>query len=320
MTENTPLISTVIATYNRPLLVTRAVRSALNQTLQNIEVIVIIDGPNDDNAVALGAIADRRLKVHTLPSRQRLAAARNAGVALARGKWIALLDDDDEWLPHKLEKQLATAEQSPYQYPIVASQLIARNEWGDRIWPRRTPEPDENLSEYLLCQRSLFAGDGLVLPSVIFTSKELLTTMPLRRVCKSGVGGDIDWLLRALRAEGVGLEFVSPPEPLAIWNMQEKRDRLSTTGSWRDSLSWISTNEELATPRARASYILTWVSKEARKANDLKAMGTLLHNAFRIGRPDWRSLLAFLIIWFVPQSFRTRATRVHKPVGSRSMR
>ena len=115
-----PVVSVIIPTRNRPTLVTRAVASALNQPGQSVEVVVVIDGPDSATVAALSVVAEPRLRVIELAERSGGARARNVGIEAARGKWVAFLDDDDEWLPHKLEKQLACAAQSPARYPVVS--------------------------------------------------------------------------------------------------------------------------------------------------------------------------------------------------------
>src|ERR1041385_5815082 len=98
-----PLVSAVIPTVGRPGLLPRAVRSALGQTVDDLEVIVVIDGPDDATRDALTAIDDPRLRVVQLPENVGLSSALNAGIREASGRWVALLDDDDEWFPRKLE-------------------------------------------------------------------------------------------------------------------------------------------------------------------------------------------------------------------------
>ena len=97
-----PLVSAVIPTYRRADLVARAVRSVLEQTLEDLEVVVVVDGADDRTSEALGQIADRRLRVVVSKTQLGHSEARNAGVAEARAPWVAFLDDDDLWLPLKL--------------------------------------------------------------------------------------------------------------------------------------------------------------------------------------------------------------------------
>ena len=120
-----PLVSVVIPTFHRPQLVKRAVMSALTQTLQNIEVIVVVDGIDKDTSLTLSEIDDSRLQVIELSVNQGACFARDFGAKTASAEWIAFLDDDDEWMTLKLELQLATATASNYKFPIVSSYLIA---------------------------------------------------------------------------------------------------------------------------------------------------------------------------------------------------
>jgi glycosyltransferase involved in cell wall biosynthesis len=299
-----PLVSVVIPTYNRPPLVVRAVQSALEQTLDAIEVIVIIDGPDEATLKFLLQIDDSRLRVKMLPSRLGTGEARNAGVKDTRSRWVAFLDDDDEWFPKKLEMQLQIAQQSRHLYPIISCRLIARNESGDLIWPRRFPRSNEILSEYLFCRNSLFVGEGIVQTSTILTMKELLQKVPYRGDLQTHE--DWDWLLRASTIEGVGLEFVPGPEPLTIWNIEENRRRISHTTDWRYSLSWVQANRHLITPRAYTSFIMTSVSWTAKRRREWKAFWLLPWEAYQNGKPSIIDVLVHLGIWMIPQKLRQR--------------
>lgn len=298
-----PLVSVVIPTRDRPHLVVRAVHSALAQTLDANEVIVVTDGADEATLQALRQIDDARLKVRTLSPRSGVGDVMNAGVNEARGRWIALLDDDDEWLPGKLELQLHTAKQSRHLYPIISCRLIARSGAWDHIWPRRLPEPNESLSEYLFCRTTPFWGEGLVQSSTLFASKELFRRVAFRSGLRRHL--DIDWLLRASAVEGAGVEFVPQPQPLVIWHIEENRSRVSTASDWRYSLSWIRENRHLLTPRAYASFLMTMTSGGAARKRDWKAFLPLLLEACRHGRPSAVDALLYLGIWLIPRRVRS---------------
>jgi glycosyltransferase involved in cell wall biosynthesis len=253
------LISVVIPTRNRPLLVKRAVASALAQTLLEIEVIVVIDGFDDKTQAELAKINDPRLRIVELPESQGGAAARNVGVAEAKGEWIAFLDDDDEWLPQKLERQLEVAKCSQSNLPIISCRLMARTPKGEFIYPRRFPKPDEPLSEYLLARNSFSFGEGLIQTSTIFTNRKLLKKVPFQ----SGLAKhqDWDWLLKVNTLTDVEIKFV--PETLVIWYCWQERQSTSSTSNWQQSLAWIRDNQNLVTPRAYSGFIMTQVSPQA---------------------------------------------------------
>ncbi|MBI5761260.1 MAG: glycosyltransferase [Planctomycetales bacterium] len=106
-----PTVSVIIPTFNRAVLVTRAVESVLGQTLPADEVIVIDDGSTDDTRDVLTRFGNRIRYV--FQENQGVSAARNRGIEAATGRYIAFLDSDDEWLPLKLERQVAHLESHP---------------------------------------------------------------------------------------------------------------------------------------------------------------------------------------------------------------
>lgn len=101
-------VSVVLPTYNRAPTLSRAVRSVLAQTFTDLELIVVDDGSTDATSSVLAQFDDPRLRVLRQPN-AGAAAARNAGIALAQGEWLAFQDSDDEWLLDKVALQLRCA-------------------------------------------------------------------------------------------------------------------------------------------------------------------------------------------------------------------
>jgi glycosyltransferase involved in cell wall biosynthesis len=99
-----PVVSVIIPTYNRAALVREAVASVKAQTYRDFEIVVVDDASTDATFEALAAWRDVRVLRHAC--RRGVAAARNLGVAAARGQWLAFLDSDDLWLPAKLARQM----------------------------------------------------------------------------------------------------------------------------------------------------------------------------------------------------------------------
>jgi glycosyltransferase involved in cell wall biosynthesis len=102
-----PTVSVVIPTYNRAGSIRRSIDSVLRQTWSDLEVIVVDDGSTDETLTEVACIADPRLRVVRSTQNSGAGHARNLGVERARGVWVAFQDSDDEWLPRKLEKQMA---------------------------------------------------------------------------------------------------------------------------------------------------------------------------------------------------------------------
>src|SRR5215468_5764628 len=102
-----PRVSVVVPVFNRPIAVARAINSVLVQTCQDFEIIVVDDASTDDTAAAVASIRDSRVRSIRHDRNRGGSAARNTGIEAAGAPLVAFLDSDDEWLPSKLERQLA---------------------------------------------------------------------------------------------------------------------------------------------------------------------------------------------------------------------
>jgi glycosyltransferase involved in cell wall biosynthesis len=288
-------VSAVIPTRGRAALLRRAVLSALEQTLREVEAVVVVDGPDPDSIAALEELSrqDRRLKVLALPASVGGSDARNLGVQAASGEWVAFLDDDDEWLPGKLAAQLAAVR-------AAESPLIARTPAQDYIWPRRMPARGEQIGEYLLARRSLTRGEGYIQTSTFFVRRSLMLAQPF----KSGQlkHQDTEWVLRLGRLPG--LQIVFADEVLAIHNIEENRPTISSKSNWHYSLAWLRRDRHLFTPRALSGFVLHQIACEASEQGAWLAFPVLLLEALRYGRSTPRDFAIYLAIWLLPRRRR----------------
>lgn len=101
--ESTPLFSVLMITYNRAQLLPRAVRSVLNQTYGNFELIIVDDGSTDGTEDVCRAFRDQRISYCKQTPNKGVQAARNRTLELFKGDYLAILDDDDELVPEALE-------------------------------------------------------------------------------------------------------------------------------------------------------------------------------------------------------------------------
>ncbi len=109
-----PIISVIIPTYNRAARVQRAIGSVMAQTWQDLELIVVDDGSTDGTPEVLRGIKAPHLTVVRHEANLGSPVARNSGMRIAQGQLVAFLDSDDEWLPAKLERQMAVFETSSF--------------------------------------------------------------------------------------------------------------------------------------------------------------------------------------------------------------
>ncbi|BAI62004.1 putative glycosyltransferase [Methanocella paludicola SANAE] len=105
MTEIVPKVSVIVATYNRENVISDTIDSIFNQTFQDYEIIIVDDGSTDNTNAILKKYGNKINYVNIYHSGSP-SYARNTGIKLAKGKYIAILDSDDLWFPEKLEKQV----------------------------------------------------------------------------------------------------------------------------------------------------------------------------------------------------------------------
>ncbi len=131
----TPLVSVVIPVYNRARRLLAAVASVLDQTWENLEVIVVDDGSSDGGAERVRRDFGDRVRVLVLPCNRGVSYARNRGFELSRGAFVAFLDSDDLWQPEKTARQLAWMQARPELLISQTDEIWIRN--GRRVNPCR---------------------------------------------------------------------------------------------------------------------------------------------------------------------------------------
>ena len=306
------MISVIIPTARRPRLLIRAVNSVLTQSITDIEVVVVVDGPDPETTQALSEVRDHRLSFIQNPRKLGSAEARNVGIRAARGEWVAFLDDDDEWLRDKLKLQLETA--SLVHHLIIVSCLsYVATALQRYIWPRRVYDNTYPLDEYLFDRRSWFRGEVMLQCSSLVMRRELC-----RELMFGPDHDDWDMLLRATKLKGV--KIVTVNQPLVIHHTEDGRDLFGTSSEWRKSLRWADNNPALIGRRAYAGFCLTIIAPLAAKAGDYAAFFVLLYSAFRRGSPRLIQLFLYLAIWLIPAGRRQKLRSVwYGPAQSRNV-
>jgi glycosyltransferase involved in cell wall biosynthesis len=100
------LVSVIIPTHNRPLFLKKTIESILSQTYKNLQIIIISNGYNKNNYNVANSFNDPRIEFYYQKNSGTAASPRNKGILFAKGEYIAFCDDDDLWLPTKIEKQV----------------------------------------------------------------------------------------------------------------------------------------------------------------------------------------------------------------------
>jgi glycosyltransferase involved in cell wall biosynthesis len=265
----------------------------LTQTVTDLEVIVVIDGPDPQTAAALKKIDDSRLRTIALEENVGGSEARNVGARHARAKWIALLDDDDEWLPNRLDTQLRAAEEIHSEYALIASRFLERGAKGDVIQPRKFIKPGQHVSEFLYSEISMCGGIvGFPQMSTWLVSRRLLLDVPFTKGLKCLQ--DMDWVLRALQHPATQVRFV--PEPLAIFHNDVGRDRVTKNVNWKYSYDWAMRNRTIFSPKGLAFFIVVFcINPAARQDVELRVLLSMLRDCRRFGRLTPKLLWLFCL-------------------------
>jgi len=121
-----PTVSVIIPTYNRAHLIGKAIQSVLNQSYQDFEIIVLDDCSTDDTEELIKELEkkDERIRYIWHEKNKGPAASRNSGINAAKGRYIAFLDSDDEWLPEKLYKHMMVFKDSKKKVGVVYSGFL----------------------------------------------------------------------------------------------------------------------------------------------------------------------------------------------------
>jgi GT2 family glycosyltransferase len=257
MPTDTPAISVVIPCYNGARFLRETLASVTRQTYPADEVIVVDDGSTDGSAAIAEAFGPPVCVVRQ--PNQGESAARNRGIALARGEWVALLDADDLWEPTKLARQGAALRFAPPDTVCVYTDYFKVLD-GARVaceQPREWhAEPDARV-------RLLF--DWSVIPSSVLLRRDVLAEVRFPEAVRHGE----DVLFFAhLRRHGSFLRVAEPLTGYRISPSQQTRSRGHTVGVFRSKAAWFRGQARHYSPEERA-YVYVRLRAELTAAHDV---------------------------------------------------
>ena len=304
-----PLVSVVIPTRARPELLRRAIASVFAQTYPNLEVVVVVDGPDAQTEEALRAMNDGRVRAQTLPHNVGGAEARNIGVRASRGEWIAFLDDDDEWLPMKIEKQMVAARELPGTRVLVSCRFVEKFADRTETYPEHLPESGEAIDHYVCVPKRMKTGGANLQTSTLLATRDLMIAVPFVAGLKRAQ--ELVWQIEA-GAKG-GAQFRVLPETLSILNSGTltSATRVSSRPNWRAFFECIRERKSHFTPETYAYCVGTRVLTDALRCNEpasviLKLLVEILGTSIR--HP--RILFLFFYLWLIPDARRKRLGKI----------
>ncbi len=204
MKQKYPLVSVVMPTYNGSKTIGRALQSVLRQDYSNMEIFVVDDCSIDNTVEVVSRINDKRIHILKHKENKNGSAARNTGIRESNGKYIAFLDDDDEWKTNKISMQVKCLEErdpSIWKAVVVSHSILFNNRWRDVILKK---EGDIS-KEILLMQISLAAGSSLLISKDAIDDIGFFNEKYVRHQ-------DMEYVLRYLRK----YKLATQPQPLSI--------------------------------------------------------------------------------------------------------
>ncbi len=253
-----PLFSVIIPTYNRAAKCLRAVESVLQQTCQNFDLFVIDDGSSEDIRTALEPFLDRINYIYQ--ANQGTCGARNTGIQNSKGRYIALLDSDDRWLPGKL----AAMSEAIHAHPEVGlfySSVTSITDDGRVLWQVNAREVHDSTYYELL------KADFIVLSSVVIKRECLDITGLFDPTLK--MSEDWDLLIRLARC--FSIFPLSQPLVLFEYGAPDKK-----TSRYRP---WISEHDVILEKAFQADPGLTPVQKRAIRSSNAYVKGRICMEA-----------------------------------------
>lgn len=197
-----PKVSVIIPTYNRAEFLRFAITSVLNQTFQDFEIIVVDDASIDNTEDVVRSLSDKRISYFRHGANKGNAATRNTGIRNSSGHYIALLDDDDEWLPSKLEKQVRLLDSSPPIVGGVYTGFVVIDKASGKMVERVTPTKRGSIFNELLIQNWVGTSSTVLLRRECFDKVGLFD---------EGLASGVDYDMWIRIAKEFQFEFIEGP-------------------------------------------------------------------------------------------------------------
>jgi glycosyltransferase involved in cell wall biosynthesis len=287
-----PSVSVIIPTYNRGRFIRKAIDSVLNQTFKDYEIIVIDDGSTDGTAKILKSY-DNSIIYHSYQPNRGAAYARNRGIEMSRGNYIAFLDSDDFWKPEKLKKQVDFFQQHP-DFGVVATQCSV-NMIDDNLQTIKYIERET--VHFELTYEKIFQRPLIKTPSVMIQKKCFQEIGIFNE--KYPILEDVDLWIRLARKYKIG--FIN--EPLTVYTRGHEMGRRESlpTRLIRLEISEKNYDPELISEKLykkRISSLHAHIGKHYISQGDIKKGKKALLNALSIDRCNARAIKYYIsAIW-----------------------
>jgi glycosyltransferase involved in cell wall biosynthesis len=291
-----PDVSVVIPTYNRVEPLQRSVASVLAQSHAAFEILVVDDASQVPVDPAL-LPADPRITILRHAQNRGVSAARNTGIAAAKGRYVAFLDSDDAWMPEKLARQLAAvrAARNPDCVFSMSQSLMIQPDGTQEIRPQAGLAPGERFDEFI------YVRGSLAQPNSFMLSTSLARKIGFREELRQ-----FEDHLFFIEAGGSGAEFIFVAEPLAIYNNAGGADRLSLAKSEADCEKLLRAAGNALSVKAALAFQTRYQARLFMEQEPSRAVGLCLR-AVASGAMRGKFVASFC--WHLAKSQWRRVTR-----------
>ena len=289
------LVSAVIPTYRRPMLVMRAIQSVLRQTYPNIEVVIVIDGIDHETRDAVEALRHPAVVCIEMGRHVGPAEARNAGVRAASGTYVGLLDDDDEWIDIKIERQMQIIDEHGLagREFIISGRSEYRMDGKSVVTPRLLYRPPSDLGEYLLHRSNPLARPGLIASGSPLFPRSLALRIPFPT---DAAHEEVGWWLLCVTGEKIPLLMAEETILIQYVGAPTQRNQVQ---SWRASLDWARKYHAYMTDVAFSGLLSTTTAWRAKRQEGRRAVLEVAQVMLHEGQNravHWLMLIGILLL------------------------
>ncbi|HBU2290272.1 TPA: glycosyltransferase family 2 protein, partial [Klebsiella pneumoniae] len=289
-------VSVVIPTIGRDS-VYSALKSVFSQTYKVSEIIICYDGDNfSEFQNGLDTFLELQTDNYNVSSINVGPfsggnVARQKGVTYSSSEYIALLDDDDIWLPDHIDDYMKFIHSNRNKMILCSCcALINGDDFKNSVLPTRLINPGELISDYLFKVNGIKIDCGFIQSSLLLFSRELAIKIPFNQQLK--FHQDIDWLLRVEQSEEK-FEFYQSPEKTVVYNSTplsvSKKIQPNKSCEW--AVNTFNPNKK----RCLGDFILTQSYHYARQNGTFKDEILLILKSFKYGKPGIYSLIRVLL-------------------------
>lgn len=290
-----PTVSVIIPHFNRQELIVPTLEALRAQTLTDWELIVVDDASREDPTGVIRSVIPAA-RVIRQPDNRGPAAARNAGIDAARGRFVAFLDSDDHWKPTKLERQLAAVLAEPESERVFCAvrTRVVDAQGREQLRPSRPVMPGERFAEFLYVAGEFAQSSSMFLP------REAAARIRFREELRQ-----YEDHLFFIDCGNAGLRYLLVDEPLVVWHNDDRPDRLGQSDSLDNGHRFLELAGASLGDKARLAFETRFLGPATLRRSPVRAIATAVR-ALKRGAVRPRDLVLLFAKTLVPAGVYAR--------------